>query len=167
MSGEESSIQFDLRGVAEHLACYCGALCRSYWRHYGVQINRPSWRSLGVIRGRAFCSGSPNATYTFPFYSSGQVYANVRYAVLEPTHDLLIISWGGEWNGYWFVSTPLWLPASLFAVIALIARRYALKELRGSAGHCPICGYDLRATPERCPECGTVTVHSSTSAPPS
>jgi hypothetical protein len=43
----------------------------------------------------------------------------------------------------------------------VIARRRLLFDLiqrrfRREPGHCRKCGYDLRATPDRCPECGTV-----------
>jgi hypothetical protein len=50
---------------------------------------------------------------------------------------------------------PLWLPFS--AVLIFIGLlRWFRKANRIAPGVCPACGYDLRATPDRCPECGTI-----------
>jgi len=35
-------------------------------------------------------------------------------------------------------------------------RRKQRASRRLASGHCTKCGYDLRATPEQCPECGTI-----------
>lgn len=54
-----------------------------------------------------------------------------------------------------FVPTPAL--AILFLILpALAYRSRVIRMARKRAGLCPDCGYDLRATPSRCPECGLV-----------
>jgi hypothetical protein len=59
-------------------------------------------------------------------------------------------------NGSGEFGLPLWVPASLLVVISFIAGAVAEAQRRRSGrGRCAKCGYDLRASPRRCPECGT------------
>lgn len=60
----------------------------------------------------------------------------------------------------WLVM-PLWFPAVASALLpaAWLIRRKRVTR-RSRRGCCPTCGYDLRATPNRCPECGTILPHT-------
>ena len=52
-----------------------------------------------------------------------------------------------------WVRAPYWFPALALA-LAPGRRLWRRLRRRPAAGCCPACGYDLRATPDRCPECG-------------
>ena len=61
-------------------------------------------------------------------------------------------------RGY-VLSVPYWGVALLTTLLPAIAfRQFLSRRRQGSETRmlCLTCGYDLRATPDRCPECGTV-----------
>ena len=56
-------------------------------------------------------------------------------------------------------AVPYWSLAALAATPAILATgAKALRKRRLGSLTCARCGYDLRATPGRCPECGAVAM---------
>jgi hypothetical protein len=54
------------------------------------------------------------------------------------------------------VVIPSWFLTLLFGALpGAIAFRWIRGVRRRGEGFCPVCGYDLRASAGRCPECGT------------
>jgi hypothetical protein len=68
-------------------------------------------------------------------------------------------------DNFWILGVPYWFLALLTAAIParwVWLRARARRRRRSNC--CPACGYDLRASTERCPECGTMIMPNGSEA---
>lgn len=98
------------------------------WPAEGSASRRGSWRTLPAVRGR----------YAHLGRSGFHVGAIIRP---DLTSRALLVP-------HWFATAMM----ALLPVLVFVRWRYGRKAV----GTCRVCGYDLRATPDRCPECGAV-----------
>jgi hypothetical protein len=139
--------------VAEHWSLDRGASGITYQigLHYGgLNLSKSRWNSVARRR------------------STGWTHVAMRRDEYPEDYRAYFRAWtwfefkGGDggWDHYFvYLRIPFWfmfLATILLPAAAL--RRHINRRRHTIAGVCRKCGYDLRATPDRCPECGTSTV---------
>jgi hypothetical protein len=129
---------------------------RSYW-----QFDHTAWFSrMGV----GFTSNSMRGHFQIGFYDFAESrYPGFTYDSGSPRYYKLrsedfFLGFGVEIHpDGLFLASPHWFLALLFAILPALYLRALIRSRRlHRISLCPRCGYDLRATPNRCPECGAV-----------
>jgi len=130
-----------------------GLWARSHWRQDGIDVFRlltwwqiQSNSGVVLIHSNTWPEDGPSGT-------SLEYCSDVAGGITAP--PAFSFGRGADGPRAWRdVRIRHWLLVAGMGVlpIAWIARHRG----RPRIGHCPACGYDLRATPDRCPECGAV-----------
>lgn len=121
-------------------------------------MERDAWDHAGLSK-KVSWSSDPTKGYPFnPPWWSHQFPKRWGFTYEPIAHTA---NWDGQIvrDDFQQFGLPHWsvLVVFLFLPICWLGRRIR-KYRRAAANLCRNCGYDLRATPERCPECGTVPV---------
>jgi hypothetical protein len=97
-----------------------------------------------------------------PIFGQRPIYRTWYYfgiGIKRDTRTWLAPGGGRKTTAYTILSMPFQLLAFIAFLpitwrILTIRHRRKLREVRLANSQCINCGYDIRATPERCPECG-------------
>jgi hypothetical protein len=145
---------------------------RSPWRADLLMFYTPAGHLTGIASDETgFLLAATDVPFGERFALSADVLTGTREQLTDGIRDPLFKSaserrhlLGFHWARGTFGTTgwkfsalivPYWAVAILLAVLPLIAaRRVVVGWRRTRRGQCVRCGYDLRATPDRCPECG-------------
>jgi hypothetical protein len=113
----------------------------------GTRWEREQWGRSSGLHGfwDVGSPGRPNLLREARF-----VIASRRLAVTCP-----IWNDTGIFASYRIVRVPCWAATLVLALLpAWAILRHVRSARRHTRGQCPSCGYDLRSSPDRCPECG-------------
>ena len=95
-------------------------------------------------------------THTFRFNYNPDVRGRSLWVRLGFRYSHSIHDSSPPFPGFTEARLPHWLIAMLTAALpAVRCGAWWRRRRRHAIGRCPRCGYDLRASPDRCPECGT------------
>lgn len=116
--------------------------------------------------GRAQTDKIDSGTYAGVRWQSGAASPGPRWEPPTKVKNRKDEFWPGLALIPWYSVTIPWrYPVILSSVLPALWILLKLRRVRRHAqGRCTQCGYDLRATPNRCPECG-MTPDSPASAP--
>ncbi len=135
-----------------------------------IQVSRERWEGT-TPRQMQWLSASP-VTPGFSYFSFDTAMRRFIQPRRQDVPGIIagrktfgVAHWGvsnGSLSDSFAVATvdaltlPIWLVAVFFTIVPLLwLRRRRIERRRNRPGFCQNCGYDLRATPKRCPECGT------------
>jgi hypothetical protein len=122
-----------------------------------------SWRPRGS-RWRHHVKTPQNVLIAYPAVLVAYPIASGGFGFFAGTDQSRMRAPGDVPFRYLFL--PLWFLAAMFVIPPLAGYLRFRRKRRRTEGKCSLCGYDLRATPDRCPECGKVPVQTVQSACP-
>ncbi len=123
---------------------------------------------IGIYRTRSWqrLDGQDRTMWIWYTVPQNPLPLRERLGLFGPSFEFRDQPFGGATAmHHWSLHVPYWILLLAFVPLPVVwtVQRRRMK-LRRAQSRCLRCGYDLRATPERCPECGALRTPAAQAA---